>query len=99
MNTTVSLSPDAVPRRVDGFAVKRTPCCYLLTADEGKRTVMTLNQTSALVWELCNGDWCVGEMLDTLRDSFPEAGDQIETDVQKVLDEFSRAEVIALTGP
>ena len=99
MTPAVSLSPETVPRRVDGFAVKRTPCCYLLTADEGKRTVMTLNQTSALVWELCNGEWSVGEMLATLRDSFSDAGDQIEADVQKVLDEFSRAEVIAFTGP
>ncbi len=99
MNTAVPLPPEAVPRRVDGFAVKRTPCCYLLTADEGSRTVMTLNQTSALVWELCNGEWCVGEMLDTLRENFPEAAEQIEADVQKVLDEFSRAEVIAFTGP
>lgn len=98
MSEDTLLAPSAVPRRLDGYAITKTPCCFLLTAEEGRRTVMTLNRTSALVWELCNGEWSVAEMLETLKGSYPDAAEQIEQDVHQVLGSFREAEVIELVA-
>ncbi len=101
MSENTRLDPSAVPRRLDGYAIKNLPCCpdkFRLTAEADRRTVMTLNRTSALVWELCNGEWSVADMLETLKGSFPDAAEQIEQDVHQVLGSFREAEVIELVA-
>jgi hypothetical protein len=47
-----------------------------------------LNDTASLVWNLCNGERSVGEIMDVLKDSFPEAADSIPEDVEMTLREF-----------
>jgi hypothetical protein len=47
-----------------------------------------LNDTASLVWNLCNGERSVGEIMDVLKDSFPEAADSIPEDVEMTLSEF-----------
>lgn len=88
--------PDAaIPRRAEGFHLKRTPCCFLL-ADAEDKNVLKLNQTGVLLWELCRGEYSVGEILTMLRESFPEASGDIARDIYRVLDEFQAAGVVRL---
>jgi hypothetical protein len=89
--------PEAVPSRVDGYEIKKIPCCFLLQDSEGKN-VLKLNETSVLIWELCNGELSVGDMLELLSESFPEAKDNLEKDVFRVLDEFQEEEVITVSN-
>lgn len=88
--------PDAaVPRRGEGYRLKRTPCCYLLV-DAQDKTLLKLNQTGVLLWELCQGEFSVGEILALLRESFPEASGDIAKDIYRVLDEFQASGVVTL---
>ncbi len=89
--------PEAIPSRVDGYALKKIPCCFLLQDSEGKN-VLKLNETSVLIWELCNGELSVGDMLELLFESFPEAKDNLEKDVFRVLDEFQEEQVITVSN-
>lgn len=89
--------PEAVPARVDGYALKKIPCCFLLQDSEGKN-VLKLNETSVLIWELCNGELSVGDMLELLMESFPEAEENLEKDVFRVLDEFQEEKVITVAN-
>jgi hypothetical protein len=44
-----------------------------------------LNESSKLVWGLCNGESTVDEIIDLLADAYPEARDKISPDVHNVL--------------
>jgi len=88
-------APQAVPRRKEGFQLKKIPCCFLLQNEEGNN-VLKLNETSVLIWELCSGELSVGDMLELLQESFPEAHDDLEKDLFRVLDEFNEEKVITI---
>lgn len=48
-------------------------------------TSVHLNETGALVWELCNGQRTVAEIISILSRIYPETADQIEADVKDVV--------------
>ncbi len=98
INEVHAVFPDsAIPIRRQEYRVKRIPCCYLLQDEDGKN-VLKLNETGLLIWELCNGDISVGEMLQLLKESFPEAAAEMEKDVFRVLDEFKEGDVITIAS-
>lgn len=89
--------PDhAVPHRHQGYSIKKIPCCYLLSNRE-REHVLKINDTSLLIWELCNGSFSVGEIQKILIEQFPEAASTIKRDVHRVLDEFNEENVITLS--
>jgi hypothetical protein len=89
--------PDhAVPKRREGYQIKKIPCCYLLNNPALQHTVK-LNETSLLLWELCNGSLSVGEILELLVENFPQAESIMRRDVFRVLDEFVEEEVITIS--
>jgi hypothetical protein len=44
-----------------------------------------LNATAALVWQLCDGQRSIGEIILILQESYPEAKDEIPGDVAEVV--------------
>lgn len=90
-------SNEEVPRQRDGYEIKRIPCCILLRNTEQDRT-LKLNDISLLIWELCNGQFCVGEILEMLMDHFPEAASTIRRDVFRVLDELYEEDTITISS-
>jgi hypothetical protein len=89
------LPEDSRPKRDDSHKIKRLPCCLYLEDADGK-TLIKLNDSSSLIWSLCTGEFSVGEMIDMLEESYPEAGDVIRKDVFRVLDEFLAEDIISL---
>ena len=87
----------AVPSRKTEFELKKIPCCFLLQNKKGEN-VLKLNETSVLIWELCNGELSVGDMLELLQESFPEASEHLEKDLFRVLDEFNEEKVIIIAN-
>lgn len=85
----------AVPRRKPGYRLARIPCCYLLKDADGK-TVLKLNDSSVLIWELCNGELNIGEMIQMLAESYPEAAAEMHKDVLRALDELNEEAVIQI---
>ena len=48
-----------------------------------------------LIWQLCDGENTVGEMIGALQEAFPDVPD-MDRDVQRALDELLAEELIAL---
>ena len=89
--------PDhVVPQRREGYQIEKIPCCFLLINSELQHT-LKLNETSLLIWELCNGSTIVGEILELLIDQFPKAASVMRRDVFRVLDEFEEENVITIS--
>ena len=55
-----------------------------------------LNATASLIWNLCDGERSIDEIVELLVESFPEAGDSIENEVQETLDQFANHGAIEL---
>lgn len=48
-------------------------------------TSLYLNETGALIWELCDGVRPISEMIDMLVDLYPENKEQIADDVRALI--------------
>ena len=53
-----------------------------------------MNESSAVVWHLLDGQTSVLELIRVLQQQFPEAQQQIETDVLEVLEKMLLNKVI-----
>lgn len=84
---------DAIPKQRDGYQINKISCCFLLQDHRTKHT-LKLNDSAVLIWGLCNGEMSVGEILELLVESYPEAASDMEKDVYRVLDEFNEENVI-----
>ena len=91
-----TLSDQSIVFRIDGFQLRRTPCCTNLY-DENNLPVLALNGTSALIWENCNGELKISEMIDQFHATFPDVPHQdIKADIMSVLQEFLQVAVVKL---
>ncbi len=79
----------ATPQPAEGYRVEEMDGELLLYHPQSTATVY-MNQTAALVWQLCDGARQVGEIVRLLSDSFPEAGDGLIDDVQSALESFRK---------
>lgn len=52
-----------------------------------RQTMATLNPTAALVWECCDGEHRIGDIIAAVRELFPDAG-TVEADVLALLQSF-----------
>lgn len=76
INKVIHLHDDYFIERIDGEITVYHPT---LT------TSVYLNETGALIWELCNGKRSVADIISILSEIYPESADQIETDVKDVV--------------
>jgi len=58
--------------------------------------VVYLNETASLIWQLCDGQRSVVELISLLADSFPEAEPSIRNDVEETINQFMSEGVISL---
>ena len=77
---------------------------YLLERIDGEATVyhptlttaVYLNDTGALIWELCDGDRTVSDIIETLGQHYPESRAQIETDVKELVRQLTERGIAEL---
>jgi hypothetical protein len=73
-------SPRVLAQQADGATV-------LLSLDEG--TYFRLNEVGALIWDLCDGDHTVGEIVDAISAEYDASLDQVGADVISLVEELS----------
>ena len=79
LNGIVQLDPDYLIERIDNEIVAYHPT----------RTVsLYLNDTGALIWELCDGNNSVADIITILGNHYPEAREQIERDVKDIIQQL-----------
>jgi len=79
-------SLDARPVQNEGFSVSKIPCCWIITKGEDSKRIK-LNDSSMLIWQLCEADNTVGDIIGALQEQFPGV-DEMDKDIQRALDEL-----------
>lgn len=59
-------------------------------------TAVYLNETGALIWELCDGRRSVADVIDTLSEIYPESSAQIEIDVKTLVSQLTERDIAEL---
>lgn len=73
---TVVLEPDYLIERIHNEIVAHHPT---------KAISLYLNNTGALIWELCDGKRSVLDIITVLTELYPENGQQIPADVKTII--------------
>jgi len=63
----------------------------LLLYDPSGTRIIQLNGTAALIWQLCDGQRKVEEIVALLQAAYPEAAEVIALDVPELLDRWAEA--------
>jgi Coenzyme PQQ synthesis protein D (PqqD) len=59
-------------------------------------TSLYLNETGALIWELCDGVRSISEMIDILIDLYPDNSEQIADDVRALIQRLLEKNIAVL---
>ena len=59
-------------------------------------STLHLNNSSALVWQLCDGQRSIGQIINTLEATYPEQAAQIREDVVSAITEMHEHGVLQL---
>jgi hypothetical protein len=68
----------------------------ILLYHPAKTRALYLSETASIVWELSNGERTTAEIIDLLREAFPEAAATIGDDVTKTLHTLAEEEAVVL---
>jgi len=89
-----TLPLDAKPIQREDCEVQKIPCCWIVTIEEDGRRVK-LNDSSMLIWQLCEGENTVGEIIDALQTEYPDV-ENMNKDIQRALDELLEETLISI---
>jgi hypothetical protein len=84
-NAVYAKAPECLLDNMDG---------ELLLYNPTNATTLHLNGSSAVVWELCDGQQDVKGIVATLQEAFPDQSTQIADDVQTVLVDLVKQAVL-----
>jgi len=68
----------------------------LLLFNPKSTNILYLNETASLIWQLCDGQRNVTELVSLLTETFPEAGTNIKKDVEDTITLFKKHGAISL---
>lgn len=69
----------------------------LVLFDSATDTVVTINQTGALVWSLCDGQRTVADIIQLLADAYSENAVAIRQDVPRILHDYMQLKLVTVT--
>jgi hypothetical protein len=79
--------PGKVPVRQDGCALLQQGREFFLRGPQGPGT-LSINNTAALIWGLCDGVRTLGEIQGMLGQAYPEAAASIPGEAQAILEKL-----------
>ena len=86
---------DTVPEQSAGYELQKTACCYLLR-EQGSNKLVRLNDPSALIWRICTGEWNVADIVDALKENYPDAAATMQQHVTQALEQLHGQGVIQI---
>lgn len=93
----VMVDKQQVFKQADNCLLEKMDDDILLYNPENTLT-LHMNESSAVVWHLLDGQTSVLELINALQQQFPEAKQQIEMDVLEVLEKMLANKVILDTA-
>lgn len=91
-------SPEAVPRHKPGAWLHESPQEAVLL-DGGGRRLHKLNPTALAIWELCDGETTVEEMVTALCELFAADPEVVKRDVLAVFESFTAERLLDWIDP
>lgn len=88
INRTVVIEPGYLLERLDNEITVYHPTLA---------TSLYLNETGALIWELCDGKRSVADVINILVELYPEQREQIGDDVRFLIRRLLEKEIAVLT--
>ena len=76
--------PDSFPVRNDAWELVSAGSEQFLYSSQ-KQIKQLVNNTTALIWSLCDGERSVQEILEVLQTLFPGEGDEVEADFSELI--------------
>ena len=89
--------PLSKPRRKPDYRLEMIDD-ELLLFHPGETKIMYCNQSTSLIWRLCDGQHTVKEITSLLSQAFPEAADTIPAEVEATLRQFHEHGAIEYIG-
>ncbi len=86
------------PKTVDDFQLEEIDGEVLLYSPKATRSIY-LNPSASLIWRLCTGEFSTQEIIDSLREQFPDQAETIADDVMATLDHFIESQAVELVEP
>jgi len=98
--TTIGLfqtmaATNSIPTPRRGFIIKQMDSEILLYRHSLKKTIY-LNESAAVVWQLCDGERIVQHIVDILADAYPDKRAQVAADVSGAIDSLCREGALRL---
>jgi hypothetical protein len=62
----------------------------LLLFHPAQTTILYCNPTASLIWQLCDGQRTIQEIIDLLTAAYPEAKDTLSAETQATLEQFQQ---------
>lgn len=76
-----------IPCRVEGFQME-TIEGEIILLHPARNLIIHCNQSGALIWNLCDGNRTVAEIIELLGAAYPEARDEIAVNVPVTIQEL-----------
>lgn len=80
------------PRQVSGYQVadKESLNGEMVLFHPVAQRILYSNRSAALIWELCDGQRTVVDIIQLLSEAYPDSAAQIEADVREALRTFAQ---------
>ncbi|HSH41281.1 MAG TPA: PqqD family protein [Arenicellales bacterium] len=91
------MKPETIPSANTEFSLEEIDD-ELLLYHPAKTKAVYLNETAALVWQLCDSKRSVDEIVTLLEENYPES-DTVRSDVEKTLQQLADNGAVELNEP
>lgn len=78
------MQQDRRPQKTDGFLLEEFDG-ELMLYSVATTKIFALNQSAALIWQLCSGQHTIGEIVAALDEAYPDHEGQIQAQVEATL--------------
>ena len=84
------------PTTVSDFKLEEIDGEMLLYSPASTRSIY-LNPSASVIWQLCNGEATISEIIEALSERFPDAAAEMGKDVDETIQTFLDNEAITLS--
>lgn len=69
----------------------------ILLYHPGNSKTLYINKSASIIWQLCNGEHTVAEMIQMIAEAYPAASDGLEQDVMDTLERLADNQAISVS--
>lgn len=80
-------TPNSIPKQSQGFLVEKMEG-ELVLFHPARNIIIHTNETAALIWQMCDGNNTVDQIVEILSGAYPDARDQIAREVPDTIQKF-----------